>query len=322
MSTLVETTLAERPKMQSQWRAHMSKAAVIVVLSISLGGCSIQRLAMRSVGDALASSDSVFQTDDDPVLIGQALPFSLKLIESLLADQPDHRGLLLAATRGYLLYSYAYVDIPAEESELEDIDRTRMLRERARNLYLRAYGYASHALALDYPGLPDALRTDPGSAVTGVGGQPQRDVATLYWTAAALGLAISVSRNEPALLARLPEVEALLDRALMLDESWNGGALHEFAITLAGTPTADMDEAALQEHYRRALDLSAGTRSSLYVAYAEAVAKPKQDREQFSELLRRALAVDIDRDPSERLLNVVAQQRARWLLDNIDEFFL
>ena len=40
------------------------------------------------------------------------------------------------------------------------------------------------------------------------------------------------------------------------------------------------------------------------------------------ELLEQALTVDVDKDPNQRLLNVIAQQRARWLLENIDEFIL
>jgi predicted anti-sigma-YlaC factor YlaD len=300
----------------------MRNVGLTLAVSLSLGACSIQRLAINSLGDALASSGTVYQSDDDPVLISEALPFSLKLIESVLAEQPEHRGLLLAATRGYLLYTYAFVNIPAEESRFEDIERTRALRERSRNLYLRAYAYASRVLELDYPAVTGQLALDPAAAVAAVGERPERDVPTLYWTAAALGLAISVSRNEPALLARLPEVEALLERALSLDETWDRGALHEFAINLAAAGTEALDEAAVERHYNRALELSAGTRAGLHVTYAEVVAIPKQDRAQFTELLERALAVDLNKDPNQRLLNVIAQQRARWLLENIDELIL
>jgi predicted anti-sigma-YlaC factor YlaD len=300
----------------------MGKLALISISILSLGACSIQRLAINSIGDVMASGGVVFETDDDPALIAEALPFSLKLLDSLLVEQPEHRGLLLAAARGYLLYSYAFVDIPAEEMLLRDLDAARALRERARNLYLRANGYASVALELDYPGLPLALTVDPIDAVASIGRAPERDVASLYWVAASLGLAISVSRNEPALLARLPEVEAMLDRALALDEDWNDGALHEFAINLAGADLNPPDPSALDVHYARALELSGGYRASLYVTYAEAVAIPAQDRQQFSALLNRALAVDLDRNPDERLLNVIAQQRAEWLLEHTDEFFL
>ena len=300
----------------------MRKLGLTLAATLALGACSIQRMAINSIGDALASSGSVFQSDDDPVLISEALPFSLKLIESVLAEQPDHRGLLLAATRGYLLYTYAFVDIPAEEASLEDIERTRLLRERARNLYLRAHSYASRALALDYPVVAERLAADPAAAVETIEDERANDVSTLYWTAAALGLAISMSRNEPALLARLPEVEALLDRALLLDEAWEDGALHEFAMSLERARTGPVDEEAIEQHYRRAVDLAKGTRAGPHVTYAEVIAIPRQDREQFTTLLEQALAVDVDKDPDQRLLNVIAQERARWLLENIDEFIL
>jgi predicted anti-sigma-YlaC factor YlaD len=299
----------------------MRKSGLIFAATLALGACSIQRLAVNSIGDALASSGSVFQSDNDPVLISEALPFSLKLIESVLAEQPEHRGLLLAATQGYLLYTYAFVDIPAEEASLEDIERTRMLRARARNLYLRAHAYASRALALDYPVVAERLAADPAAAVAAIDSGSQ-DVTTLYWTAAALGLAISTSRNEPGLLARLPEVEALLDRALAIDESWEDGALHEFAMSLQRARTGPVDEEAIERHYDRVIELAKGTRAGPHVTYAEVIAIPRQDREQFTALLEQALAVDIDKDPNQRLLNVIAQQRARWLLENIDEFIL
>jgi predicted anti-sigma-YlaC factor YlaD len=300
----------------------MRKLGFILTATLALAACSIQRLAINSIGDALASSGPVFQSDNDPVLISEALPFSLKLIESVLAEQPDHRELLLAATRGYLLYTYAFVDIPADEARLEDIERTRLLRARARNLYLRAHSYASRALALDYPIVAEQLTTDPAAAVATIESGAGSDVTTLYWTAAALGLAISMSRNEPALLARLPEVEALLDRALALDESWEDGALHEFAMSLQRARTGPVDEAAIERHYRRAVELAKGTRAGPHVTFAEVIAVPRQDREQFTALLEQALELDVEKDPNQRLLNVIAQQHARWLLENIDEFIL
>jgi len=300
----------------------ITRISVILAATTLLGGCSMKRYAINTLGDMLASGGSVFVTDEDPVLVSEALPFSLKLLESLLAEEPEHRGLLLAAARGYLLYSYAFVHLPAEQSELQDLDEARALRLRARGLYLRAHSYSLRALETDYPGIGEQLLRDPGGAALTVGATPADDVAALYWTAAGLGLAVTVSRNEAALLARLPEVEALLDRALELDDSWNGGALHEFSISLAASRSTAMDNAALQNHYDRALQLSNGTRAGLHIAFAEAVAVPAQDRSRFVDLLERALAVDVDADPNERLLNVIAQDRARWLLGRVDELFL
>jgi predicted anti-sigma-YlaC factor YlaD len=295
----------------------------LLVIVLMAGGCSVKRYAINTIGDILASGDSVYESDNDIVLVGEALPFSLKLVESLLAESPNHRGLLLTAARGFVLYAYAYVHYDAERAALDDLDRARALRARARRLYLRAFGYARRALEQSYPGFADTLSSQPEAAARMVGmGADDQDVALLYWTAASLGLAISVSKRQPAMLARLPEVEALLDRALELDESWNAGALHEFEIIWAAARPGGGEPGELRDHYERALALSKGQRASVYVAYAEAVALPRQDRTAFVALLEKALAVDPDADPEHRLLNLIAQRRARWLLEHLDALFL
>src|SRR5271157_3066183 len=68
-----------------------------VLAWVAGGGCSIHRFAVNQFSDAVSQSGAVFASDDDPDLVCAASPFSLKLIESLLNDNPRHRGLLLAA---------------------------------------------------------------------------------------------------------------------------------------------------------------------------------------------------------------------------------
>ena len=264
---------------QFAWRHLRVWLSLLSILAAS-SGCALRTYAINTVGDAIASGNSVYETDDDIELVGGALPFGLKLTESLLAQSPDHRGLLLTACRGFTMYSYAFVAYEAELLNENDLDRARALRQRARKLYLRGAHYGFHALERNYPGLEHALMTDPASAVAQIGPKRRtRDIPLLYWTAAALGLAISASIDDAALLARLPEVEAMLDRALTLDEAWAGGALHEFKVVVAGAqPGASGDRAAIEGHYRRALDLSKGASAGLFVAYAEAVSLPGQNK--------------------------------------------
>ena len=162
----------------------------------------------------------------------------------------------------------------------------------------------------------------PSKALACLGCTSPEDVPFLYWGAAALGLAISVSKDDPAMLARLPEVEALLERALDLDEDYDDGALHEFAVVWAAAVPGRRDRGAIERHFTRALELSAGRRASLFVAYAMAVTVPAQDRARFRSLMDKALAVDPEAVPEKRLLIIIAQRRARWLLGRIDELFL
>ena len=48
-----------------------------------------------------------------------------------------------------------------------------------------------------------------------------------------------------------------------------------------------------------------------YVALATGVAVPAQDRAEFERLLKEALAIDPEKDPSNRLVTLVTQRRAR-----------
>lgn len=286
--------------------------------------CSVKKYAVRKIGDTLAEGHSVYENDEDIKLVGEALPFGLKLLETLLSEAPEHRGLLLTTCRGFTVYSYAYVDYEAEKMAQKDLDRAREMRERARKLYLRALGYGLRGMDLNYPGFPELLEQDPESAVELVANRKPKfkDLPLLYWNAAALGLAISVSRNDVSMLARIPEVEAMLNRALDLNEAWDDGALHEFAMILASTKPGQPDEQKIRRHFERAVELSGGKRAGVYVTYAEAVAVPNQDREQFESLLQKALAIDPDADPEHRLVNLLAQRRARWLLSRADELIL
>ena len=59
-------------------RTALSLLAILPLISLS-SGCSLRTYAINMVGDALASGDSVYESDEDLELVGDALPFGLKL---------------------------------------------------------------------------------------------------------------------------------------------------------------------------------------------------------------------------------------------------
>ena len=77
----------------------MLRWAVLIPLALLLSSCSIKKYAINKVGDALAGTGTTFASDDDPELIRSAVPFSLKLVESLLAENPRHEGWRVMAVR-------------------------------------------------------------------------------------------------------------------------------------------------------------------------------------------------------------------------------
>lgn len=301
-------------------RNELMSIALVLALGFSGAGCSVRRMAANTVGNALAEGSGTFTSDDDPELIKAALPFSLKLMESLLAISPEHRGLLLASASGFTQYAYAFVQQEADEVEDRDFEAAEALRDRARRLYLRGRNYGLRGLEVSSKGFERALRDAPGEAVTGA---KVEDVSLLYWTATSWAAAIAVSKDDPELIGDLPLVEALIDRALELDESFDHGAIHAFLISYETSRQGGDDPVArAREHFERAMELCDGQRASPLVALAESVAVPAQDRDEFRSLLEQALAIDPDLRPEWRVSNLVYQRRARWLLERADRLFL
>jgi predicted anti-sigma-YlaC factor YlaD len=76
------------------------------------------------------------------------------------------------------------------------------------------------------------------------------------------------------------------------------------------------------EHFDRAVQLTRGEKASSYVSLASSVAVRKQDYKMFKDLLHKALAIDPNAVPEWRLVNILAQEKAQWLLDHSEELFL
>jgi len=290
---------------------------------VALAGCSVRRLAVRAFANALAGGADIYASDDDPELVREALPFGLKTIEALLAQDPNNPKLLLAAASGFTQYAYAFVQQEADFVEASDLARATELRARARRLYLRALGYGWRALEVDFPGLRARLQADPGAAEKTLAGLRKEHVPVLYWTANAWAAAISLAKEDAELTADLTAVEGLMRRALALDEGYGLGALHDFFLVYEGSRASVGGSVAnARQHFDRAMALAQGKRAAPLVSFAESVDVAAQDRAEFERLLNQALAIDPDAAPEQRLANLIAQRRARWLLSRKDDLFL
>ncbi|MFI4922590.1 MAG: TRAP transporter TatT component family protein [Burkholderiales bacterium] len=290
------------------------------LLVFFIAGCSLRHLAIEKMGDAVADGSTSFAADDDPELIRVAVPFSLKLMESLLAESPQHKGLLLASAKGFTEYAYVFVQQDADQIEEQDIATASRLRERARRLYHRARDYGLSGLEIGRPDFASQLRKNPRLTVATL---TPRDVALVYWTGAAWGALIALSKDSPAMLADIPVVEALIDRALELNEAYDRGAIHTFMIGYEMVRLNGAGDPATRArlHFIRAMELTGGDDAAPLLAFAESVCVAKQNRAEFEVLLKQALQIDVNRIPEQRLANLVMQKRARWLLSRTDQLF-
>ena len=299
---------------------RIAHRAALGLLTAALAGCSIRSMAVNALGSALAEGGSTYATDDDPELVGDAVPFGLKTIEALLQEAPKHEGLLFAATSGFVQYSYGWVQMRADFLEDQDLARATEQRDRARRLYIRARDYGLRGLEGDSPGIKDALARDPKAALART---RKEHAPLLYWTAAAWAGAMSLKINDSELSADQRIVEALARRALELDEAYDLGSIHDFFISWeSGRSSIGGSIEQAKAHFDRAVALSRGRRASPYVTYAESVSVAQQNKAEFTEMLEKALAVDSSSPTDQRLANLLAQKRARWLLGRQEELFI
>ena len=276
-------------------------------------------MAVKTVANTLSDTGDVFSRDNDPALIRDAIPFALKLYESLLESVPDHAPLLLATCSSFTQYGFAFVETEADILGETRHDDAKALRERALHLYVRGRDYCLRALEVRFKGIGARLLADPVPALAVARAQ---DVPLLYWTAASWGAAIALGIDKPDLIIDLPTVRALAERALALDETWNKGAVHELMISLDSLPEAvGGNPARAREHFTRAVELQKGLSPGPYVSLATGVAVPAQDRAEFERLLNQALTIDPEKDPSNRLATLITLRRAKALLDRRDELF-
>ncbi|MDR2943420.1 MAG: TRAP transporter TatT component family protein [Treponema sp.] len=299
-------------------------STIIIAVCLVLPSCSINKMAINAVSDALTGegSSDVFTGDSDPQLVGDALPFAIKMYESLLSSNPEHQGLINTTGSLFVMYANAFVQGPAERLPRSMYAERQAEVVRAKNLYIRGLLILYRGLELKYPGFTASFRQEKLNNF--LEKMKKDDVPALYWSAAAGLSAYSLNPFDMDLGVRIPEFYALVERAYELNPDFNSGALDEFLLIFhASIPdTMGGDKSKIEYHYQKALEKSKGLSAGPYVTYAQTVSIPAQNYDKFKELLEKALSIDPDKDISNRLVNIMAQKKARYLLDSAALFFI
>ena len=321
---------------------------VLLTGAILVSGCSLNQIAINAVANVLSGDGggSTFTTDDDPELVGASLPFALKMYETILAQSPDHEGLLLAVGSGFISYANAFVATPASMLPFQEWEKQQADQIRAKKLYIRGRDYLIHAMDLRYPGFTDALESTEADATVQlqvfVEQMDADDVPYLYWAGAGWVAAFALDAFDLAMAFTVTKAHTLMVRALELDETYSDGAIHDFLVQYYASlpPSMGGDKDKAEFHHQRSIELAGGRLAGPYVSYAEAVVLPSQSAvklgddfdaydaeiravaDEFVALMEQALAVDADAYPDARLINILTQRKAQWYLDNLEDFFL
>lgn len=290
---------------------HSCSLIVSIFFLFSISACSVQNQLLRNAGDLLSKEMS--SADEDLELLLHASAYHLKVSEALLQEIPDHIKLSESVTRGFTQYAFVFLMDEADRKETESIQVASQLRIRAAKMLMRAKSHGMKTLQLKYHLLESTLQNPTKSQSFTI----SPDHAGLaYWTMTSWAGAISLSKDNPDIVADLPQVLKLAQLAWQSNPQFDHGALASMMGTLElarpGGKAADAE---------RYFDLGIQWRRDQIaplVSKAENWAVAKQDQDAFKQLLNQAIENGKDKTD---LTNTIMVRRARWLLSTSENLF-
>ena len=303
--------------------SHTKNLKILFSLFIILSSCSINKMAVRAVSDSFSEGgEEIFSRDDDPELVKDALPLLLKVNEILIEKDPDNFVLKASAGKLFIIYSNLFIHTPADMLDYTDWKKQSEMYLRAKKMYLRGSNYLKEALETEHD-----ITIDLSDRKTIDCDFKKDDADILYWLGGGLMSAVSIDITDPVMASVRNTAMQLMFDAYELDPDYGKGALHEYFLRYYASLPPGMggsDEKA-EYHYSKAVELSDGSRISPFISYAVSLSIKKQTSEglaEFKNMLENALNMNIDDYPDNRLENIIMKQKAQWLLDNVDNYFL
>jgi len=238
--------------------------------------------------------------------VKEVVPAYLLLIDGLIAGSPDNADLLLAGSKLYGAYTGGFVD---------DSERGQRLAERA-------FGYAKRAICLREKIFCNKLESPFEEFSQGAVKLKPKSVPFVYGLASAWTSKIQANTADWNGIADIPKVELLLERIVKEDPTYDQGAPHMYLGVLNSIRPASLGGKPEQGkiHFDKALELSQGKNQMVRVLYAQYYARLIFDQELHDQLLNEVLTAN-PTEPKLTLMNTLARQRAKKLLDSSKDYF-
>ena len=284
----------------------MSRIALVLVaaFAVVLGGCA--QLVNRASGQLADNLTLGILDQDDVATAREGIPSWLLLVDGLIQSDPQNVGMLVAGARLYGAYAGGFITDPA----------------RAQRLSARSFDYARRAVCIAKPKLCQLMDGAFEPFQAEVATMRADDVPLLYGLATAWALRIQNNTSDWKSIADIPKVQALLERVVALNPGYKEGEPYMYLGVLATLRPASLGGKPEEgkADFEKALALSHGQNQMVRVLYAQRYARLVFDKELHDKLLNEVIAAD-PHAPGLTLINVLAQQQARELLESGKDYF-
>ncbi len=281
--------------------ARFTRLTGVLLVGASLSGC--MGLVSSMAADTLSAA---VLNQNDPELVASGLPAYLLLVDGFVSQSPDDEDLLAAAAQLFSLYGSRFAPTP----------------EQAVSLTAKARRYGSSSMCLAHPPACEWDGMTYDKFVSQLEELEPDQIDYLFSYAIGWLSYLDATSSDWSAVAELPWVEAAMNRALALDETYQNGAIHGYlGILNALRPPAlgGLPDVA-RGHFERAIELSGGRDLSIKVEYARRYARMMFEQDLHDELLREVLDAPAEQ-PELTLFNTLAQQEAALLLESSAEYF-
>ena len=272
----------------------------MVVAALS-SGCVVRIIGARA-GDALSAA---ILNQSDPELVGSGMPAYLLILDGLISQHPENPALLSAGAQLFALYG----------SRFSTAEHAVTLTDKARR-------YGQKALCLVHQPACQWGTADYDRMVAELKDVDAKSIGPLYAYAVGWLANLQATSSDWTAVGELPWVQAVLDRTLELDETYEHGAVHGYLGILNSLrpPALGGQPEIAKKHFERAIELSQGRDLSIKVEYARRYARLVFDQELHDRLLNEVLSASAEA-PGYTLFNVLAKREAENLLATSKEYF-
>ena len=247
--------------------------------------------------------------------------FELKVNRALRKSEqnPFNSTILLEAQKRLTQYGYTFLLEMGDRKIYDDYVASKQIYSEAKQSFSKAFVIGKNALKINYPEVDQWLSNPEQIKIN----FEIQHISKLYWTAASIGGLIKSGKGSPETVVLLPQVGLLLNTALELDPSWGNGSIYTALIsyTMAEFQVSKAKKEKVKFYFEEAVRLSNGTDAGTFVAYAESVSIKNQDKNEFIQLLNKAVEITSTDDEELNLQYIIARNRAKWLLLRTDELF-
>jgi len=258
------------------------------------------------MGSATDTLSAAILEQNDPDLVAEGAPAYLLLLDGMIQNNPQSPALLAAAAQLNAVYG-AFFSADAE---------------RAVQFATKAQNYGNRAICVDLNAACEWQDLDYDAFVDALEDVSKRQMESLFAYGVGWLSYLQATSADWNTVADVPRVQAVLDRLVAIYDTYRDGAVHVYLglLNALRPPALGGEPEIARAHFERAIELSGGRDLGAKVQFARSYARLVYDRELHDRLLTEVLEASTEA-PGLTLFNVLAQQEAKVLLEDADEYF-